>query len=154
MTTPIQTRKPTSRATRAANATQTPPKATLTVVPAASGKSVTGDNRPATKVPAKTPAAKTPPAKSRPAAQTGKAAQPAKIAKPAAAPKVNTKKIVAGAIIEAGAELARTWKVEGVTKAEAAELIGRYLSYLPMTDEWPTAILGARSDAGRRSAAK
>jgi hypothetical protein len=47
--------------------------------------------------------------------------------------------IVAAKLLEAAADLARAWSVEGVTAAEAAEQIAKWLSYVPQANEvWPT----------------
>jgi len=158
--TATKTRKPASRATRAANATQPPASsATLSVV-GGQGKSTTGDNGVKTRAQiAKEKAAADAAAGTKPAAKGSAkptvkpdlAAKPAKADEPAAAPKLNAKRVVASALVGAGAKLVQSYKwPEGVDAEQATAWVSKWLAYLPEC-EWPTDVLGERSDAGRRS---
>jgi len=166
MSTPTTAKPPvkarTSRATRAANATQKPapaadPKPELTVVPPAGSN--TGDNGHGHKRVAARAAAKADP---KPAPAADKAAKPVKLtaskAKADAGPtKTSMNRAVAKAMVKAVADMIAGWKPEdheGITAEFAAAGVASWLNYSPVpADGWDDR-LPPRSGAGGRGAAR
>jgi hypothetical protein len=63
-------------------------------------------------------------------------------------PKLNSRKIVASALVKVAADMVETWDHAEVSAEDARNLVSKWLGYIPAS-EWDDR-LAPRSDAGRR----